>query len=193
LLLNKKFWNNRYKTNDIGWDLGEVSTPIKTYIDQLNNKRLKILIPGCGNSYEAEYLYNKGYKNVYVVDISITALKNLKNRVPNFPSSHLIQMDFFELDMTFDLILEQTFFCAIDPKLRQEYADKMSKILNKKGKLVGLLFNAQLNDDHPPFGGNKEEYESYFKPYFNIRTMSPCYNSEVNRNGRELFINLIKK
>ena len=83
--LSEGFWENKYKKNKTGWDLGEVSPPLKTYFDQLTNKNLKILIPGGGNSYEAEYLFKNGFKNVYVVDISETALKNIKNRVPDFP------------------------------------------------------------------------------------------------------------
>ena len=63
--LSAKVWDDRYKNNDIGWDLGEVSTPLKTYFDQLENKELKILIPGGGNSYEAVYLFQQGFKNVY--------------------------------------------------------------------------------------------------------------------------------
>ncbi len=72
--LNRKYWENRYAKNDTGWDLGKISTPLKTYFDQLENKNLKILIPGAGNAYEAEYLHQKGFKNVFVVDISKTAL-----------------------------------------------------------------------------------------------------------------------
>ena len=48
IVLNNNFWNNKYLTSNIGWDVGE-NNPIKEYIDQINNKRLKILIPGCGN------------------------------------------------------------------------------------------------------------------------------------------------
>jgi hypothetical protein len=29
--LDTYFWDNRYKKNDIGWDLGEVSPPLKDY------------------------------------------------------------------------------------------------------------------------------------------------------------------
>lgn len=101
-----------------------------------------------------------------MVDLSAIALENIKKRVPSFPESQLIHADFFELEATFDLAVEQTFFCAIDPNLRSKYADKMNAILNKKGKLIGLLFNAVLNEDHPPFGGHKEGYLNYFQPYF---------------------------
>lgn len=54
--LNKSYWENRYTNNLIGWNIGYISTPLKTYIDQIKDKSLKILIPGAGNSYEAEYL-----------------------------------------------------------------------------------------------------------------------------------------
>jgi len=191
--LSEKFWNNRYKTKNIGWDIGHISTPLKIYFDQLTNKNLKILIPGGGNSYEAEYLHKKGFKNIFVVDISETALVNIKKRAPKFPLSHLIHTDFFELKITFDLIIEQTFFCAINPNLRQEYVSKISTLLRKNGKLVGLLFNIPLYVDHPPFGGNKEEYLHYFEPYFNIEIMESSYNSIESRSGKELFIKLLKK
>ena len=193
LNLSEEFWENKYKTNKIGWDLGEVSPPLKAYFDQLTNKELKILIPGGGNSHEAEYLFNKGFKNVYVVDLSKTAIENIKNRVPGFPLSQLIHADFFDLNHTFDLVIEQTFFCAINPELRKKYALKMKELLNSNGKLIGLLFDAKLNDNHPPFGGNTEEYISYFESHFTMDIFTKCYNSFHNRQEMELFVKFIKK
>ena len=190
LNLSEKFWTNKYETNKIGWDLGEVSPPLKAYFDQLKNKELKILIPGGGNSYEAEYLFNNGFKNVYVVDIAKQPLQNIKLRVPDFPETQLIHANFFELNQEFDLIIEQTFFCAINPELRPKYAEKIHFILKPKGKLVGVLFDAVLNEDHPPFGGNTKEYLKYFQPYFKNIQMEPCYNSFHNREDMELFVKI---
>ena len=184
------FWNHSGET---GWDIGQVSTPIKEYIDQLSDKNLKILIPGGGNSYEAEYLFEKGFNNVFVVDISSIPLKNLTERLPSFPKENLLHADFFELEDTFDLILEQTFFCALDPSLREAYTDKMHQLLKPDGKLVGLLFNIPLNDDKPPFGGNKDEYEKLFSEKFKIEKMETAYNSIPPRAGNELFFKLRKK
>lgn len=191
--LDEKFWDNKYKSEDTGWDIGKIARPIKTYFDQITNKDLHILIPGGGNSYEAEYLHKKGFKNVFVVDVSQTALQNFKSRVPSFSENNLIHSNFFDLDKGFDLIIEQTFFCALNPRLRSKYAQKMNELLLKKGKLVGLLFCVPLNEDHPPFGGNKEEYLSYFDSYFDIDIMEPSHNSIPSREGNELFIKLIKK
>ena len=65
----EQYWSSRYAEERTGWDIGHPSTPLKEYIDQLQNKNLKILIPGAGNAYEAEYLFEQGFKNVYVLDI----------------------------------------------------------------------------------------------------------------------------
>ncbi|WP_299062430.1 methyltransferase domain-containing protein [uncultured Polaribacter sp.] len=191
--LSASAWDNRYINNDIGWDLGVVSPPLKAYFDQLENKELKILIPGGGNSYESEYLYKQGFNNVYVVDLSKTALDNLNNRIPELPKNQLLNSDFFEVNDTFDLIIEQTFFCAISPELRVKYAFKIKELLKSKGKLVGIMFDVPLNKDRPPFGGNKDEYIALFSTHFKIDILEKCYNSYKNRQGRELFIKLLKE
>ncbi|WP_034259493.1 methyltransferase domain-containing protein [Aequorivita capsosiphonis] len=188
LKLDESFWSKKYTAGDMGWDIGYVSIPLKEYIDQLTNKELKILIPGGGNSYEAEYLFNRGFTNVSVVDISSIPLENLLKRIPSFPKENLLHRDFYDLEETYDLILEQTFFCAQDPKFRKDYASKMHEILKPNGKLVGLLFNIPLNNDKPPFGGNEQEYRSLFEESFIIEKMETAYNSIPSRAGNELFI-----
>ncbi len=190
--LSSEYWNTRYIENNFGWDAGDITTPLKTYFDQLTDKPLKILIPGAGNSYEAEYLFNNGFKNVFVLDFAEAPLKNIKARCKDFPTSQLIQDDFFNHAGQYDLIIEQTFFCAIDPKLRTDYAKHIHALLKPKGKLVGLLFDTVFEKDGPPFSGNKAEYTKYFSPYFSFNTFDKCYNSIQPREGRELFINFSK-
>lgn len=184
--LNKEYWENRYVNKETGWAIGKISTPIKEYIDQLTNKELKILIPGAGNGFEFDYLIENGFKNVYVVDIAKQPLEEIALRHPNY-RSHLVENDFFELNDKFDLILEQTFFCALDPDWRNLYAHKMFNLLNKNGKIAGLLFNFPLTSEGPPFGGSIEEYISTFESKFKIITLENCYNSIKPRENRELF------
>ncbi|MBT8305401.1 MAG: methyltransferase domain-containing protein [Maribacter sp.] len=186
--LNKKFWDDKYAENKLGWDIGYVSTPIKVYIDQLTNKNIKILIPGAGNGYEVEYLFSKGFTNIHVIDIALQPLRNLKKRIPSFPENQLLHLDFFDLkEVQFDLILEQTFFCALDPMLRQAYVSKMNNILAPGGKLVGLFFDFPLSEEGPPFGGSEKEYRQLFEQQFNIRILEKTYNSIKPRKGIELF------
>ncbi len=191
--LNELFWSKKYLNGQIGWDIGDISTPLKEYIDQLSNKDLKILIPGGGNSHEAEYLFKKGFTNVSVVDISKIPLENLLKRVPLFPKENLLHLNFYDLNETYDLILEQTFFCAQYPRFREKYVAKIYELLKPKGKLVGLLFNIPLNKDKPPFGGNEQEYHSVFEKKFIIEKMEMAYNSVPQRGGNELFIKMIKR
>jgi len=192
--LTASYWEERYSSAQTGWDIGHVSPPIKAYVETLENKKLKILVPGAGNAYEAEFLYRSGFTNVWVVDWAKAPLVNLANRCADFPQEQLLQANFFDLEQGgFDLIIEQTFFCALRPELRPTYARKMAELLKPKGKLVGLLFDAPLNSDRPPFGGTKEAYLPLFRPYFNFHTFGRCYNSIGPRQGRELFIQLQKK
>ncbi|PWL29566.1 MAG: SAM-dependent methyltransferase [Fluviicola sp. XM-24bin1] len=188
--LSEEFWASRYVAGTTGWDLGEVSPPIKAYIDQLTDKSIRILIPGCGNGYEAEYLWNQGFENVHVIDLAKEPLENLQKRCPGIPSGQLHQGDFFDHSGEYDLIFEQTMFCAIDPVLRQKYADKVHELLVPNGKLVGVLFDRHF-DGGPPYGGDKEEYVTYFSAFEKVK-MEPCYNSIAPRQGSELFINLVK-
>ncbi|MCB0477597.1 MAG: methyltransferase domain-containing protein [Crocinitomicaceae bacterium] len=184
--MDKNYWNQRYRDGQTGWDIGQVSQPLKEYIDQIEDKEISILIPGCGNAHEAIYLWDQGFKNVFTLDVSELALQNFHKKCPDFPVKNLICEDFFEFDGQFDLILEQTFFCALLPELRAKYVVKMKSLLKKEGKLVGLLFNTEF-DGGPPFGGCEEEYRELFSQYFELITMTEAHNSIEPRSGRELF------
>ena len=185
--LNKKYWNERYLNFHTGWDIGYVSKPLKAYFDQLSNKDLKILIPGCGNAYEAEYLHNNKFVNTYILDYSNIAINNFKKRVNSFSSNKILELNFFDLDESFDIVVEQTFFCALDIKHRQSYAKKMYDLLSHNGKLVGLFFDDIFTNEGPPFGASKEQYLNLLTPYFNILTFEKCYNSITSRTGSEFF------
>ncbi len=185
--LSADYWNERYKKEETGWDIGFVSTPLKTYIDQLTEKDIRILIPGGGNSYEAAYLLEKGFSNITVVDIAPIVAERLNIKFKQYEDRiKIICGDFFDLLDNYDLILEQTFFCAIDPTWRKRYAEKMQQLLKPGGKLVGLLFNRSF-ENSPPFGGDEKEYRDLFSDYFAIQKMEPAYNSIPQRLGNELF------
>ena len=190
---DKSFWENLYKTKDTGWDIGYASTPLVEYIDQIHDKKKHILIPGAGNAYEAEYLHKLGYQNVFILDISEQPLTNFLERVPTFPKDNLIQQNFFDHIGVYDLILEQTFFCALNKELRPNYVKKMHELLCDSGQLVGLLFNAPMNEDKPPYGGNRALYLELFSPYFEVLLMETDHNSIQPRSDKELFFKMKKK
>lgn len=185
--LNAAFWENRYQEKSTGWDTGSITTPIKTYIDQLRDKSIKILIPGCGFGHEAAYLLDNGFQNVTVIDLAPTPLNHLRNRFSDHQSLTLLHDNFFNLNGSYDLILEQTFFCAIDVELRPNYVQKAHDLLNENGKISGVLFSKQFEKPGPPFGGTPNEYTELFSGLFEIKTLAPCYNSIAPRSGNEVF------
>ena len=184
--LDDNFWSERYLNGHTGWDVGEPATPLRTYIEQLTNKQIDILIPGCGNAWEAKLLCDLGFNSVTLIDISSHLVAMLRQKVEHLPLT-ILHGDFFDHHGQYDLILEQTFFCALDPALRSQYVSKMHALLRPGGKLVGVLFD-RMFEGGPPFGGSKQEYEALFAPVFNHVKLEPCYNSIEARLNSEVFL-----
>ena len=185
--MDSNYWNTRYQNDNAPWDASSITTPIKEYIDQLTDKSLRILIPGCGNAHEAEYLFRQGFESVYLCDWAEISLQNFSKRVPDFPKEQLLCCDFFTLEQEVDLIIEQTFFCTLEKlEQRKAYAQKTADLLTKNGKLVGLFFEME-KDDGPPFGGDREQYRSVFGPLYSDVRFETAHNSIKPRAGKELF------
>lgn len=191
--LNAEYWNQRYLEKDTPWDIGHVSTPLRHVFDHLDDKALRILIPGAGRAHEALYLHRHGFHNVWVCDWAPRAFSFLRKQAPDFPESHLLAKDFFQLDGTFDLLVEQTFLSALPPVLRPEYVQKVWELLARDGYLTGVLFNEKFERDGPPFGGTQKGYESLFQPYFHLEEWHLAHDSISPRQGRELFLRFRKK
>jgi hypothetical protein len=193
LNFDKTYWENRWQNNEIGWDIGHPSPAITDYLDQYENKNASILIPGCGNAYEAEYLIKKGFSNITLIDISPKAVEKLKEKFITIPEVKILCTDFFTHQARYDLVIEQTFFCAILPSKRTDYVNHASELLNDNAKIIGVLFNKEFNQPNPPFGGSIIDYKNLFEPFFTIKKMEECYNSILPRKNSEVFINFIKK
>ncbi|MBL7775420.1 MAG: methyltransferase domain-containing protein [Saprospiraceae bacterium] len=192
-------WDQRWQANQTGWDLGAASPPLTAYAAQIppeERRHLRVLIPGCGNGYEAIFLLENGFGPITMVDIAPTAVERMKARLdtvaPGWPDRLDARCaDFFELSGPFDLILEQTFFCALHPSQRPDYIRKMQALLAPGGRLAGVLFDRAF-EGGPPFGGSAAEYRALFEPWLEVQTLAPCYNSAAPRAGSEVFF-ILKK
>ncbi|WP_318640918.1 methyltransferase [Flavobacterium ardleyense] len=191
--MDKSFWESRWQEKNTGWDIGYANPAISNFMEQYPNKGAAILIAGCGNAYEAEFLLKNGFTNITLIDIAETAVKNLQEKFKVEKSIRILCEDYFEHNDTYDVLIEQTFFCAINPIQRADYAQKAHSLLNDNGILMGVLFNREFDKAGPPFGGTAEEYLEYFKPYFDLKIFETCHSSVPQRQGSELFIHLIKK
>ena len=193
--IDAKYWNDLYQSNRTGWDIGFPSPALKEYIDQLAGKTLAILIPGCGNAYEANYLLSQGFSDITLIDIVPSLTAQLEKRFSNDINKRIriVTGDFFSHRGNYDLILEQTFLSALNPECRPQYVDTMYSLLRKGGHLAGVLFSKLFDEEGPPFGGTVEEYEMMFGDKFEIKTLAACHNSIERRKGSEVFINMIAR
>jgi SAM-dependent methyltransferase len=189
---SSEYWDNRYLANETEWDMHQVSPPLKSYIDNLSDKELAILIPGCGNAYEAKYLLDEGFKNVTLIDLSKIVTDRLKEQYKN-ESVQIVNENFFDHQGQYDLILEQTFFCALSPDLREKYVEKSYELLNDHGKIAGVFFNKSFTDTQPPYVASDNEYRELFQPTFTFLKFENCTNSIAPRMGNELAFEFEKK
>lgn len=186
------YWDHRYMENNTPWDLGMVSPPLKNYIDCLTDHSLSILIPGCGNAYEATYLIEKGFQNVTLIDLSSTLASSLQSKYKGLPIE-IIHANFFDHKGSYDLILEQTFFCALDPSLRKAYVNTCYELLSSNGKIAGVLFNKKFTETEPPYIASDEEYSDLFEHLFYFNEYQPCASSATSRLGFEVSFEFQKK
>jgi hypothetical protein len=187
-IFSPSYWEDRYNQDDSPWDLREASPPLVHFLNSWQDHHASVLIPGGGRGYELDWMMQQGFSKVKLIDWSQSALDMLKQRHPHLSNEQLICQDFFQHRQKYSLILEQTFFCALPPEMRPQYAAHMSELLSPNGVLAGVWFDFPLTEKGPPFGGSAAEYRQLLDPYFIIESISPCVQSHPSRSGKELFI-----
>lgn len=191
--LNDEYWNTRYLKGETGWDVGSATPALTSYFNTITDKSISILIPGCGNAYEAEYLLKSGFTNITLLDISEYLTAKLAEKFKGNTNIKIICNDFFTHEGIYDLIVEQTFFCALPVSMRLDYVNKMWQLLKPKGILAGVFFGVIFDKEGPPFGGLLSEYIPLFSNKFEILEFGPTTLSIPPRLGSELFAKLRPK
>ncbi|MDQ7003120.1 MAG: methyltransferase domain-containing protein, partial [Ghiorsea sp.] len=146
-------WESLYQAQDTGWDRGETSPALHTFLDKGGLEHVKtILIPGCGRGYEVVALAKRGFE-VTALDLAPSAVAHLKQTLEKEGlKANAVCIDIFDFKapQAFDAVYEQTCLCAIEPSQREAYAKTVADWLKPKGKL--LLNMMQTGDESgPPF------------------------------------------
>jgi methyl halide transferase len=189
-------WKRHYDEDDLGWDLGQVAPP---FVNLLESKAIfpgKTLVPGCGRGHEVIFLAENGFE-VTAVDFSLGAINYLKSNVQERKlKCEILHMNFFEMNAvhngTFDMVIEQTFFCAISPEQRISYVSTVARALKQGGMLAGLFYHTG-EEGGPPFNTTREDIVKLFSDLFEIRQLTRAEDSAEQRKNKEWIVILIKK
>ena len=169
---NSQFWEGIYLEEDTGWDLGGATPIFDSMADSISPG--KVCIIGCGRGYDAIMFAQKGFE-VTAIDFAPSAINAVKDLARKAKLAvNTIENDIFTLPPvyanTYDFIIEQTCFCAINPARRSEYETVVNQLLKPGGKLIGLWFplDKLIEDGGPPWGTTIEEVKSIFKDGWKI-------------------------
>ncbi len=122
------------------------------------------------------------------VDVSARALEAASAVLaPQAERTRLLQADLLDLPRDvreFDLVLEHTCFCAIDPVHRDGYVDATADALRPAGRLLGLFFMIEP-EEGPPFGATEEEIRHRFGKRFDVDLVEVPEEPHRCPHGRE--------
>jgi len=180
------YWEDRYSKGETGWDMKGPAPWLLPATKLFPDTSARILIPGCGNGHEVLQLLSLGYKKITALDFSESACRKLSASLPAETAYSVLCEDFFAHRGTYDVVLEQTFFCSFHPSRRPGYVSHMHSLLSSNGLLMGVLFASDFSTAGPPFGGRREDYMSLFQTRFSRVEMELCTSSHPARSGNEL-------
>lgn len=147
--LDARYWQERYLQADTNWDLGGPTPVFQQLRSDFPGGR--VLIPGAGRGYDAIAYAAAGFQ-VTTVDLApaaVAATRALARAAG--VEVRALEGDFFALQEAFDLVLEQTFLCALEPTLRDRYFAHLARVIRPGGLLCALVFPTHMDGAGPPF------------------------------------------
>ncbi|MDQ2809135.1 MAG: TPMT family class I SAM-dependent methyltransferase [Chloroflexota bacterium] len=191
-------WDALYREGDTGWDLGEAAPPL---VDLLAGPDApppgRLIALGSGRGHDALLFAAHGF-DVLGVDFAPSAVvtateaaaaQGLTDRV------RFLQADIFALPpeyrAAFDVVLEHTCMCALDPRLLDEYAALVTRLLRPGGTYVALFYT-HGRPGGPPYTTNAAEIRRLFTPRLEIVHLAPAQRSAPRFAGKE-WLSLMRK
>jgi SAM-dependent methyltransferase len=182
------FWNQLYAPGRDGWELGRAAPPLERFFAHHSPQGKRALVVGAGRGNEARMLAALGAK-VTALDFADEAVAALRA----IPGIDARQQDLFALrDAEWDLVVEHTCFCAIDPDRRDEYVAAVAAALVPGGELVALFWE-HGRPGGPPFSTTKSELEQRFGARFEWISDEVAPDSVAARQGQERLVLLRRR
>jgi len=158
-----RFWEERYQSNRIPWDRGEISPALVHWLESGDLRPCRIVIPGCGYGYEALELARRQF-DVTAIDFAPSAVATLEKELEKSKlRAQVVEADVLQWnpEQPFDAIYEQTCLCALPPKLWQPYSEQLDRWVKPAGKLFALFMQTD-EPGGPPYHCDLNEMRELF-------------------------------
>jgi SAM-dependent methyltransferase len=185
-----KFWDAAYDEKRDGWELGDVAPPIARALREMRGPGRAIVF-GCGRGHEVRAAARAGF-DVVGVDFAAQPIEDAARMTPADLAKHVTwrRADIFAQgdEGTFDLLVEHTSYCAIDPKRRDEWIRVARKVLKPGGTLLGLFY-AHDRPGGPPYATTREDARAALERNgFRIERAETPEDSIERRRGNEFLV-----
>lgn len=181
----REFWNERFERGFTPWDQAGVQPAFETFAAA--HPAAAVLIPGCGNAWEARWLAERG-RTVRAIDFAPSAVENARAVLGEF-AGVVEEADFYTYEPPFatQWIFERAFLCALPKGQRPDYARRMAGLLEPGALLAGFFFLGDTPKG-PPFGIERAELDALLAPYFTLLDDQPVEGSLPVFVGRERWL-----
>jgi len=186
---NAAFWQRRWEEEDAPWDHGAPAPPLREFVESSGPLRGNVMVPGCGSGHDVRFIARHCPETQCLgVDVSPAALA-LARQTNAHPRVEFSQADFLSLpgsfQSSFDWIVEHTLFCALNPRLRQDYIAAVAHALKPGGHYLAIFYVNPSSEQGPPFRIEPAAIDELFPASFQCRQ---CYTPRLayeSRQGRE--------
>lgn len=186
-------WEQAWREGRTGWDAGVSPPALEELVAGGQLPPGRVLVPGCGAGYDVLTLAT-AERTVVGLDVAPSAARRFESlrAARGIPEerARVETADFFvyEPEAPFDLIWDYTFLCAIEPSMREAWAEKVDRLLGPGGELVTLIFPAV---DEPPRGVGPPHplqpahVRRLLEPRWSAVELRPVLHSHPGREGME--------
>ena len=196
-ILDAQQWNNRYETENTGWDFGQPSPVLTAFLPEylktnnLDGRSLKAALIGCGRGHDARFVASLGIETIGF-DFAPLAIADARQLATQAGLTEG-QLRFEEMDIfvitpewrgQFDLVIEHTCFCAINPERRPDYVESVRSLLKPDGQLIGIFYTHN-RPGGPPFSTTEAEVLGLFTSQFQRESWELSKHSIGRRENEE--------
>jgi SAM-dependent methyltransferase len=184
-------WKEAWRAGRTPWDEGKSPPALYELLSRGLVPGGRTLVPGCGTGYDLATLAQHD-RDVVGIDLSELARDAFEREYPDLPGNVRFEVaDFFTFDdgASFDFVWDYTFFCALDPDRRSEWASVMTRLMSPGGLLATLVFPFEdpISDRQgPPWPINTDLVRGVLGQAFELIEAAPAATSHPGREGKEV-------